>query len=334
MHFQVRFLRLACFGVGVLAFLLSAEMAVPACKAQEPMAMLDGRTAWLWSVAFTPDGKTLATGSWHDEVTLWDLDTGKEKATLKEAFGYVIAFTPDSKTLATGTAERGVVKLWDVCSGKLVTELKGDNGPVHAVAFSSNGKTLATSCYDGTVKLWDLTTNKERATLGKAKRVVHSLAFSPDDKIVASGDGKLVNLWNAAQGDALATLKGHDGDVNSLAFTADGKILASGSSDGAVRLWDVAKRKHLATLGGSDGVTSVAVSPDGKALAAACESTLKIWDLSTYKVWLTLEVGYYRIPGDNRVLAVAIAPDGKSLASGNVDCVRLWNLQKLLEKMR
>ena len=195
-------------------------------------------------------------------------------------------------------------------------------GQVSAVAWSPDGKTLASGSSDKTVKLWDLATGKLFATLQGHTETVYSVAWSPDGKTVASGSfDKTVKLWESATGKLLATLQGHTGEVESVAWSPDGKILASGSRDETVRLWESVTGKLLATLQGhTDTVYSVAWSPDGKTLASGSyDKTVKLWDPATGKLLATLQ-GH-----TDSVYSVAWSPDGNTLASGSADkTVRLW----------
>ena len=202
-----------------------------------------------YHLAFSPDGKTLAgTGG-----RLWDVATGKERVILKHPHGCgPMVFSADGKIVATGTGVddpktqkvRGAVKLWDVATGKVLFTLEDEGKQVTAVAFSPDGKTLASVSYDGnrqggTLKLWDLETATERANLKGHADFVQSVTFSADGKTLASSSSdRTVKLWEVATGRERNTLR-HTSDVRSVAFSSDGKILASGSLDGTVRLWEI-----------------------------------------------------------------------------------------------
>ena len=214
--------------------------------------------ASVYSAAFSPDGKTLASVSDDETVKLWYMATGKEQATFQ------------------GHTEAD----------------KESTGAIHSVmsvAFSPDGKTLAAASYDMTVKVWDVATAK-RTTLQGHTHAVYSVAFSPDGKTLASASGdKTVRLWDLATNKERAVLQGHTEPVISVAFSPDGKILASAGVDKSVKLWDVATGRERATLQGTEAVWSVAFSPDGKTLASAggtisnAPGELKLWDVATDK---------------------------------------------------
>jgi WD40 repeat protein len=263
----------------------------------------------VYLVAFTPDGKTLATDSYdsttgvYTGVRLWDVASGQLKATLKDASG-PLAFSPDSKTLATASYDStgsavgprvmtAPVRLWDVASGQLKATLQGHTGPV-TLAFSPDGKTLATGSYDQTARLWDVASGQLKAIL-KGTDAVSAIAFSPDSKTLASGtyNYSVVQLWDAASGQLKATLAGA---FVPFAFSADGQTLATGSSDQTVRLWDVASGQLKATL--PDAYPPLAFSTDGKTLATRDGSRhLHLWDVATGSpITLTAQTSLAQFP--------------------------------------
>ena len=306
-------------------------VAMSPLSAQQPKlrATLEGHKQQVFSVAYSPDGKTLASGSNDKTIKLWDVKTGKERATFEGHTEGVqsVAYSPDGKTLASGGEDK-TIKLWDIKTGKERATLEGHRAWVKSVVYSPDGKTLASGSDDRKIKLWDAKTGKKLATLRGHTESVLSLAYSPDGKTLASGSwDKTIKLWDAKTGKELATLKGHtDWGVWSVAFSPDGKTLASGSGDKTIKLWDVKTGKELATLEGHiEEVSSVAFSPNGKRLASGGHD-ITIWDVRTGKEQATLK-GH---KGD--VISVAYSPDGTTLASASTDkTIKLWVVRKAEE---
>ena len=215
-------------------------------KNHKKIANFGGDAGDIYSVAFSPDGKLLASASLVNMVNIWDVKSGKEIAILKGGSGIntgrSVAFSPNGSMLASG-AEDGTVKLWNVKTFREITTIKGNlKHPVGTVVFSPDGLILASESDDG-IKLWDVKTYNEITEI----KGTNIAAFSPDGKILASGAGKEIKLWNVKSLKEIATLKGHLDEVISVAFNYDGSLLASGSGDGTVLLWDMTggSRKNL-----------------------------------------------------------------------------------------
>ena len=296
------------------------------------------------SVAFSPNGSTLASGGALDKtVKLWDVVTRQNIATLKHtAIVNSVAFSPDGSMLASGAFDK-IVKLWNVATLTNIATLK-HTAIVNSVAFSPDGSMLAFGSFEG-VKLWDVATQINIATLAH-ENGVESVVFSPNGKTIATGswggnssaDAAAVRLWDVATREIIATLEGHNGGVNSVVFSPDGKTIASGSTDETVKLWDVATRTNIATLEGHrSSVRSVAFSPDGSILVSGSEdnasgswdNSVKLWDIATgqniatYRHIDNISSTYDSPWIDDQpsgqaqpIYSVVFSPDGTTLASG------------------
>ncbi|HXT35495.1 MAG TPA: WD40 repeat domain-containing protein, partial [Chloroflexota bacterium] len=304
---------------------------------------LPGPSGRVHAVAFSPDGKLLAAGSWNDARTtawLWNAGTRRPINLPSSYQTYVnaVAFSPNGKILAA-LGGNGDVQLWDVPHRQLLAvSLVGTLTRGWTVAFSPDGKTMAVGgceltdsdgiCTNGGIDLWDVARQQLLwHPLTGALDSVNSVAFSPDGKILASGsrDGT-VQLWDMASRRPLgAPLRGHTSTVNSVAFSPNGALLASGSEDTTVRLWDVATRKPDGPplRGHVDQVESVAFSPDGSVLASGADDrTIRLWDVASGQ-----PLGLPLTGHSDDVLSVAFSPAGASLASGSFDhTVRLWSV--------
>ena len=282
------------------------------------------------TLAFSPDGQSLATGDTNGEIWIWqtDLTVGEIGAHLLTLRGHhnwicAIAFRTDGQYLASGSADR-TLKLWEVSKGMCLQTLEGHTNWVMSVAFSADGQYLASGSADHTVKLWEVETGKCLHTLEEHTRGVWSVAFSPKGDVLASGSvDRTVKVWDIKTGQCLQTCSGHEHGVWSVAFSPQGVSLASGSADCTIKLWDVQTGQCQHTLTGHrNWVWSVAFSPQGEYLASgSADQTVQLWDVNNGKCLRVL-------PGhQNWVWSVAFSPQGEHLVSGSEDrTMRLWRI--------
>jgi eukaryotic-like serine/threonine-protein kinase len=302
----------------------SAPLVEPATAANAALATWNEGSC-VSSVAFSPDGQTLASGSADALVWLWDVGSGEQRTALESHTHWVrsVVFSPDGLTLASGSDDQSIW-LWDVASAQPLHTLAGHVRQVTSAAFSPDGSTLVSAGFDKTVRLWDVASGQQLALLQGHTNWIRSVAFSPDGDLVASaGDDRTIRLWDVASGEMLRLLQGHLDWVRSVTFSPDGRTLASGSDDKTIRLWDVASGELLRVLEGhTESVASVAFSPDGRTLASGSfDGTVKLWDVATGQP-LDTHKGH-----TDPVYSVAFSPDGRTLASGSCDAtIRLWQV--------
>jgi WD40 repeat protein len=285
---------------------------------------LRGHSRTVMSVAFSPDGKRIATGSIDKTAKIWDTESGKELLTLRGHSNTVesVAFSPDGKRIATGSGD-ATAKVWDTKSGEELMTLRALS-TVTSVAFSPDSRRIVTGGYDKTAKIWDAESGKELVTLLGHSEVVNSAVFSSDGSRIATGSGdETAKIWDAESGKELVTLRGHSSSVKSVVFSPDDKRIATGSLDKTAKIWDTESGKELMTLRHSDFVTSVRFSPDGRRIATgSLDKTAKIWDAEIGTELVTLREHTNII-----MTSVAFSPDGRRIATGSWDAARVWDAE-------
>jgi WD40 repeat protein/tetratricopeptide (TPR) repeat protein len=289
---------------------------------------LEAHRETVFSVSFSPDGKTIASASADRTVEIWSVD-GKRRNTLKGHSDSVfsVSFSPDGQTIASASRD-GTVKLWNK-NGSLLKTLKGHNAGVLSVTFSPNRQTIASASQDGVIKLWRRDGNEKLSWKGHRDRV-SGVSFSPDGQMLASASGDdTLKLWGL-DGTLLKTIK--VANIYRISFSPDGKTIAAACLDGTIKLWNK-DGNLLKTIKGRDNldndVLSVSFSPDGKMIASASkDGTVKLWNLKG-ELQMTLKGHEFW------VYSVTFSPDGTTLASAGSDrTVRLWNLKGISHQDR
>ncbi len=294
-----------------------------------PLRTLATTSGPVWSIATSPDGRIIASGSTDGTIQLLDLYTGKNLGKLSGHDGPVwsVAMSPDGRTLVSASGD-STIKIWNLYTGKLKRTLYGHLKDVFSVAISPDGNTIASVSKDKTIKLWDVSSGFLLYTLYGHLDEVQSVAFSSDSNTLASGsnDGT-VKLWDWRYGKLIRTLRGHGGPVWSVAISPDGNTLASGSWDNTIKLWDIGSknpqrvswRSQRTLIGHSEKVQSLEFSPDGNTLASGdFGGTIKLWQINTGGLMGTLK-------GHSAWVNLTFDPQGQTLISGSFDdTIKVW----------
>jgi WD40 repeat protein len=287
---------------------------------------LAGHTGRVRGVAFSPDGRLIASASQDKTVRIWDVRNGKQHAKLDHV-DWVgdLAFSPDGQLLASAGGDPAV-SIWTVATGERQANLAGNSGALFGVAFSpGDGHLLASAGADTAVRIWDVSSGQQRVILVGHTAAVLGVAFSPNGRLLASASqDRTVRLWEVDAGRQRAVLAGHTQWVRGVAFSPDGRFLASSGGDRTVRIWDVAVGRQRAVLTGhTDPVRSVAFSPALQHLLASAggDRTVRVWETGSWSstALLSGHIGW--------VGGVAFAPNGRLLASTSEDRkVRIWEI--------
>ena len=303
---------------------------------------LHGAKGELYSIAISPDGRTLSAASKSNSVHMWDISDPARPREMPPLLGHQsfvtsVVYSPDGRLMAT-TSDDKTTRLWDLKNGtpKLLTILRGHEGTVVYGEFAPDGKTLATVSYDRTVRLWDVSTPSRaqgRGVLTGSEGPVRTLAWSPDGRTLATGGNDMkIRLWDVPNLRALGTpLTRQTNTIHALAWSEDGQKLLSGSDDNTAQMWNTTDPNAPTPMGlpfgGHTGALwSVAFSPDGtKASTASVDGTAKIWSLADPA--RPTQVGTTLDGASGQLFTAAWTPDGQYLATGAIDgVVRLWSL--------
>jgi WD40 repeat protein len=256
---------------------------------------LENHKGWILAAALSRSGELLASSSVDFEILLWDLAARRVRRSLGPSvnFPHCLAFDREGGRLAVGSGatdlrfdQAGLVRIWKVKSGRELLTYRGQAGGVFGLAFSPDGKTIASVGGDNRnakadARIWDAASGEDIFTLVGHDGVIRAVAFSPDGtRLATGGSDSTVRLWDTATGRLVRTLSGHSQPVECLAFHPDGTRLASGGQDSVVKLWDVTTGNQMLTLRGhSAGIVSLAFSPEGCSLVSgSIDWTARVWD--------------------------------------------------------
>jgi WD40 repeat protein len=282
------------------------------------------------TLAFSPDERLLASGSWDDSLKLWDLERGTLLWERLTSNINCVAFAPDGSLLANG-GDDGLIQIWHVTSATLMQTLASKGGAVHALAWSPDGKLLASSGFDGRIRMWEIQSGVCLQKLEAHSNWVTGLAFAPNGSKLASASwDRTVRLWDMASGRLLQTLTGHTDRVLRVAWSSDGRTVASAGFDTTIRLWNVERESYQAVLHGhtADVYALTFTSDSGSLLSGSEDGTVRVWDVESGQCVRIIR-GYAVSLYD-----VDWSPDGTQLVSGGTHTlVTMWDANERREGM-
>ncbi len=290
-------------------------------KSDKPQLVVQtGHSGSIKSIAFSPNGKLLASGSEDKTIKLWDINSGNQLKTFPNSSDVEsVSFSPNSKFLASVGKDK-IVRLWNVLDGKELRTFTSNTyefSGVRSVFFNSDGKILSLESGDGTLENWDAENGKYLKTQTTKPNNVDTISYSPNGKTLATVNFDAIKLWDVNSQKEIRTLTGHSGLIEAITFSPDGEILASGSEDKTIKLWDVNKGGELKTLTShTDTIELLAFNSEGTILASGIQSQILIDESQTIKFW-NIEKGNelktLSFNSDSPILSLNFNRDGKFL---------------------
>ncbi|MGK7958133.1 MAG: CHAT domain-containing protein [Crocosphaera sp.] len=277
----------------------------------------------IWSLAFSPDGKFIASGNNHGTIELFNRQTGDITKILSEHPNVIrsLVFIPQTNQLISGDGD-GNIKVWTQKNSNFKKQLQGHSGSIWDLVISPDGETLVSCSQDESVRIWNLKTGEVNAILFSHETVVYALAFSPDGQFFASaGKDKIIKIWNLKDRKLFNSFAGHEDAVRSIAISPNGQYLVSGSWDKTVKVWNLENGKLMTTFTGhKDRVVTIAISQDSQfVFSGSIDNTIKVWSINNGNLITTLS------HHDNWILALAVSQKENLLVSSGKDQkIKLW----------
>lgn len=316
---------------------------IPSIKKQSEY-VLNGHTSYVHSVAFSPDGKRIASGSDDKTIRIWDVLSGQQVQILNGHTGAVnvVMFSSDGKTIISGGDDESV-RLWDSNSGMLIGRFPTNRGKVYAIGLNSFGMAAVGEWTSRDINFFNIMTGQRIRTISEADRLgIFCIAFHPNGRIMASsGSDEKISLWDSSSGQIFKTLMDKSetikGSTRAVSFSPNGIYVASAGEDETIRIWDVNTGSITTKLKGHpNGVHSVAFSPNGRYIASAGgwlssegrdEIIVGLWDVTSGKL-----IKSFKSHQNGGVTSVAFSPDGRRIASASLDkTVRVYDVSEFIK---